>query len=111
MTRRLLISFLSLLTCAQTALAAPAVTPSDRVKRNVIVRPQPGSNQKVGALNPGEKAELLDQLPSWYHIGLGDGRTGYVRKTWTVVTDTGTVAVGAGAQPIKVHIIDVGTGL
>jgi len=111
MTRRLLLSFLSLLTCAQTALAAPEVTPSDRVKRNVIVRPQPGSNQKLGALNPGEKAELLDQLPSWYHIKLGDGRVGYVRKTWTVVTDTGAGTTVVGSQPIKVHVIDVGTGL
>ena len=101
---------LTLAICSQSILAAPIVTPSERVRRNVVVRPQPGSAEKIDALDPGETAELLDQVRDHYHIKLNDGRTGYVSKSWTIVRDDG-VAAAVGTQPLKVHVIDVGTGL
>lgn len=110
MIQRALIGFLSSMTLMGGALASPVVTPSDRVTHNVVIRPAPGSSVKMDALDPGEKVDLLDQIPGWYHIRLNDGRTGYVSKSWTVVADTGPAIASAGG-PVKVHVIDVGTGL
>jgi competence protein ComEC len=110
MMRRFLACLLVFTGCAQQAFAAPLVTPSERVKRNVIVRPEPGSSVKLDALDPGETAELLQELPGWYRIQLPNGVTGYVSKSWTVLSD-GEALVAFAGQPVKAHVIDVGTGL
>lgn len=111
MFRRALSAFLAVLLVTTPALAAPEVSPSERVTRNVVVRAQPGGDAAmVGGLFPGDEAELLGEVPGWYQIRLDDGRTGYVSKSWTVVTDDAEPAATA-AGPLKVHVIDVGTGL
>jgi len=98
------------LSSAWTAQAAD-VTPSDRVRRNVVVREMPSaSSGRLGSLAPGDRAELAGEVPGWYQIRLSGGQTGYVSKAWTVVI--GPVGPTAGAQhSYKVHVIDVGTGL
>ena len=109
---RAFISVLAAVALACPAFAAPTVTPSERVKRNVVVRPAPESDDKVAGLFPGDTAELLDEIPGWYHVRLQDGRTGYVSKSWTVlVGEAPPSALAATAAPLKVHVIDVGTGL
>lgn len=110
------LSLLSWLACsllwALPALAAD-ITPSDRVKRNVVLRAGPdGDAAALGALFPGEKAELLDEVPGWYHVRLPDGRSGYLSKVWTIeIAEEGPPLAGEAAGPLKVHVIDVGTGL
>lgn len=97
---------------AVPAFAAPSVTPSERVKRNVVVRPAPDSDDKVAGLFPGDTAELIDEIPGWYHVRLSDGRTGYVSKSWTILSgDVPPPALAATTGPVKVHVIDIGTGL
>ncbi len=110
--RNILISLLAALLLAQPALAAPEVTPSQRVTRNVVLRAEPdGDAAPLGALLPGQEAELLGEVPGWYHVRFADGRVGYVSKSWTVVTDDGEPLAAAAAGPLKVHVIDIGTGL
>ena len=93
-------------------LAAPEVTPSERVKRNVVVRAAPeGDAPPLDALDPGEELELVAEVPSWYVVRLPDGRTGYVSKSWTVVVGDPADATSLAAGEYKVHVIDVGTGL
>lgn len=109
--RRALITFIAGLLLASPALAAPEVTPSERVRRNVVLRAAPdGDSAALGALLPGQEAALLGEEPGWYQVRLDDGRVGYVSKSWTVVRDDGQ-PLAAAAGPLKVHVIDVGTGL
>ena len=109
MIRRLL-AFLAALALAVPALAQPQITPSDRVKRNVVVRPSPAATTVAGRLRPGEVAELLSEVPGWYQVRLSDGTVGFVSKTWTIVRDDGQPQPLVGGL-LKVHVIDVGTGL
>lgn len=112
-------SFLAtMLLLAGTVVASPAsaqgeVTPSERVTRNVVVRAGPStSSARLGALQPGDEAELIGEVPGWYQVRLQDGRVGFVSKTWTVVRSDGEpqpLALASG--PLKLHVIDVGTGL
>ena len=88
-----------------TAAAAPSVQPSERVKRNVVVRSAPTTESSpVNALNPGEQLELIREVPRWYEVRLPDGGTGYVSKTWTVAVDVD------GEGVVRVHFIDVDQG-
>jgi len=99
---------------ALTAFGATAqVAPTDRVKRNVVVRAEAASNAApIGKLEPGEDAVLVRDLPRWYEIQLDDGRSGFVSKTWTEVTGAPLVAAAPPADGwYKVHVIDIGTGL
>lgn len=110
--RNILISLLVALFLAQPALAAPEVTPSERVRRNVVVRAEPdGDAAPLGALLPGQEVELLGEVPGWYHVRLSDGRVGYVSKSWTVVTADSEPLAAVPSGPLKVHVIDIGTGL
>ena len=56
--------------------AGPQVTPSERVKRNVIVResPDPGS-AKLAGLAPGQDALLEGETSGWYRVRLPDGKS------------------------------------
>ena len=109
---RTIFSLFASLLIAQPALAAPEVSPSERVKRNVVVRAEAdGDAAPVGALSPGDEAELLGEVPGWYQVKLPNGVVGYVSKSWTVVAGEGPPAAAAVSGPLKVHVIDIGTGL
>jgi competence protein ComEC len=111
--RRHLFSAIAFLTFASMAPYALArdVTPSERVKRNVLVRMDPTTDSAiVGRLAPGGEAELIGELSGWYQVRLADGRTGYVSKSWTIIVDEDGEPLVAGTS-LKVHVIDVGTGL
>ena len=108
---RILILFLTAVAGAAPALAVPEVTPSERVRRNVVVRAGPDGNaEPIGALFPGDEVELIGDAPGWHQVQLDDGRTGFVSKAWSVIRDDAE-AVAAAPGPLKLHVIDIGTGL
>lgn len=110
--KRFLIVLLSVIamTWPVVAAAAPQATPSERVRRNVVVRDAPnGSAQPIEALGRGETLEVVGEVPGWYRVQLPDGRIGYVSKAWTIVREEAVAAAGTG--PFRMHVIDVGTGL
>jgi hypothetical protein len=77
--RRAIVSLLVAFLVAQPAFAAPEVSPSERVRRNVVVRAEPdGDSEPRGALFPGDDAELLGEVPGWYQVRLANGVVGYV---------------------------------
>ena len=110
--RGAILSLFAALLVAQPAFAAPEVSPSERVRRNVVVRAEPdGDSEPRGALFPGDEVELLGDVPGWYQVRLANGVVGFVSKSWTVVTDDGQPLAAAAAGPLKIHVIDIGTGL
>ena len=90
--------------------SAQEVRPDARVVRNVVVRVAPDtSSEAVGALRPGDSAELQEDLPRWYRVLLRNGVSGYVTKAWTRSDRDKSLLAASGVY--KVHVIDVGTGL
>jgi competence protein ComEC len=90
--------------------AAPQVVTRERVRRNVVVREEPDSaSRALDALDPGERFQLIGEVPGWYQVQLPDRRTGFVSKSWTVIEDESVAAEAAGTY--RMHAIDVGTGL
>jgi len=87
--------------------SAASVTPSDRVTDPINVRDQPTSkgSEVIGALRPGEQADLLETIPRWYMVQLADGTEGYVSKAWT-----DEVSTAPGVVPFEIHFVDVGVG-
>jgi competence protein ComEC len=110
--RSLLAAVLALALAASAPLAAwaqQAVTPSERVTRNVVVRAAPDTTSPaLDRLLPGDAAPLIADAPGWYRIRLPDGQEGFVSKAWTDLAGAPLAAVG---KSFKVHVIDVGTGL
>jgi beta-lactamase superfamily II metal-dependent hydrolase len=105
---RILLSCLFLLLASSAT--ADRVVPSDRVVNSVTVRAEPrtGSGADVlGALRPGESAELLSSTARhWRRVRLDNGTEGFVSKSWTrVVPD-----VPPTTQNLEIHFIDVGQG-
>jgi beta-lactamase superfamily II metal-dependent hydrolase len=97
---------------ATPAVAAPEVAPSERVRRNVVIRASPdGDAARLGRLMPGEHLALEGETAGWYQVRLPDGQVGFVSKAWTVIIGTGSQPLTEGAQRYRVHVIDVGTGL
>lgn len=113
--RRLFLASLSLVVAAlgSQAVEAREVKPTERVTTAVIVRQGPNTTTAVlSRLRPGEVAEVLDEVPGWYHVRLADGTDGYVSKTWTdEVPEAGAGEALVQPSSYKVHVIDVGTGL
>ena len=100
---------LSLVTFGQNVLA-DEVTPSDRVASFVKVRisPMDGKGKKSEkTLEKGQTAELIGELPHWYHIRLDDGFEGFVSKGWTRVIRE---QKGPSKQQLEIHFLDVGQG-
>ena len=86
--------------------AADDVVPIEQVQNRVIVREGASStSREVGSLRPGEQAEYLGQVPSWYHVRLSDGTEGFVPKRWT------RVVADAVSSSFTIDVVDVGTGL
>jgi competence protein ComEC len=83
------------------------VTPTASVTNAVRVRQFPDRDDlpPIGYLQPGQKAEVLEDVPYWYRVRLADGVVGYVSKGWVVEVSADSIG-----QPIAVHVIDVGTG-
>src|SRR5436305_14841126 len=68
---------------------ADVVVPSPDVTSRVVVRATASSQSAdKGSLRPGDQAELLGEVPSWYHIRLANGTEGFVPKRWTRVVST-----------------------
>lgn len=124
MIARALLTFFAAFAFAGPTLAEPLVSPSDRVRRNVVVRPSPGADSSAGKLLPGETADLLSEVPGWYQVRLRDGTVGFVSKTWTVVIDEDdpselvsptsvSDASDASHRTLSTYIrvVDVGNGL
>ena len=80
-----------------------SVTPTARVMTGVILRSDltTDGSRNLGALMPGETATVLDSVPGWYHVQLGNGRKGFVSKRWVK---------SAEGTPFRLHMVDVGTG-
>lgn len=100
-------------TVASPVSAQEEITPSERVMRNVVVRAGPStSTASIGALQPGDEADFIAEVPGWYQVRLADGQVGYVSKAWTIARPDSALqpfALAGGA--LKLHVIDVGTGL
>jgi beta-lactamase superfamily II metal-dependent hydrolase len=100
----------SMLLCCAGHLFADTVVPLDDVKTFVVVRQTASiqSNQ-VGALHPGEQAQLLGSVPNWYRVQLASGISGFVSKSWT---QTVTVTPPPpSTESFTIDVVDVGTGL
>ena len=89
---------------------ADKVTPSDRVTSFVKIRisPTEGKGKDSGkTLEKGKTAELIGELPHWFHIRLDDGFEGFVSKGWSRL-----IAKQKGPTPpqLEIHFIDIGQG-
>lgn len=65
---------------------ADTVVPRDTVVNWVNVREDPISGPNVptvGHLHPGESAEFLSEVASYYEVKLDDGVVGFAHKSWT----------------------------
>lgn len=104
-----LIAVLSLLFSSQP-YAQDQIAPSERVRSSVVVREEPlgPPSRPVGALRPGERAELLESVPYFYRVRLPNGAEGYVSKSWTVRFTSAEALTAAG--PLTIHFMDVGQG-
>src|SRR5437660_6821532 len=72
-----------------TPVRADVVVPSPDVTSRVIVRATASSQSAdKGSLRPGDQAELLGEVPSWYRIRLANGTEGFVPKRWTRAIST-----------------------
>ncbi len=92
------------------AQAGDRVVPAPDLVTRVVVREAPTSQSAdLGALRPGESAELLGAVPNWYQVRLDGGVVGFVSKRWTrVVSDVATAGTGT---EFTIDVVDVGTGL
>jgi hypothetical protein len=73
------LALLGMALCTSTATAAEqnCVIPSEDVVTAVMLRASPSTNAAVsGRLAPGERAELLGEVPYWYRVRLADGHAG-----------------------------------
>lgn len=103
---------LALSVTAPVIAYASQVVPTDRVGTAVLVRQGPNTDTPIVArLKPGQFAEVLDEVPGWYHVRLPDGTEGYVNKAWTRESTGGVVESHTPGGSFKIHVIDVGTGL
>lgn len=113
LTTRLMLFAASVIFALFTApLLAQEVTPSSRVTNSVKVRAFPDSGSaEVGKLLPGQKAQLIEDVPAWYGVRLSSGQQGFVSKRWVDLVPGGTgAATGVVGVPFELHIVDVGVG-
>ena len=100
---------LSLVTFGQNVFA-DKVTPSDRVTSFVKVRNSPTDDKGKNSgktLEKGKTAELIGELPHWYHIRLNDGFEGFISKGWSRVIPQ---QKGPTTPQLEIHFIDIGEG-
>lgn len=110
--RRLSVALLGVLAVLLSAgaQAQEQIAPSERVRSAVVVRAEPlgPPSRPVGALRPGERAELLESVPYFYRVRLANGAVGYVSKSWT--TRVAPPEALTAARPLAIHFMDVGQG-
>jgi hypothetical protein len=76
---------LALLSFAAPVLA-DTVTPKAKAVHGVVVRADDSTDSaQVGALSPGESAELIETVGAWRNVRLANGTTGFVSSAWTDV--------------------------
>ena len=105
----LIVLTLSLVTFGQNVFA-DKVTPSDRVTSFVKVRISPTDEKGKSSgktLEKGKTAELIGELPHWYHIRLDDGFEGFVSKGWSRLIRKQKEPT---APQLEIHFIDIGQG-
>jgi competence protein ComEC len=97
---------------AMTLVAeADEVTPNEEVRQGLRVRELPTTDGAVvvGTLRRGERALVVESVPSWYLVRLPSGINGYVSKRWVRLIPEAP-AVNVVGMPFSLHTIDVGTG-
>jgi beta-lactamase superfamily II metal-dependent hydrolase len=100
-----------LTTLGARAEAQDVVVPTQDVTTRVVVRATASAlSADRGSLRPGEQAELLASVPSWYRVRLANGVEGFVSKRWTRVI-TASVPPAVAQVSDTIDIVDVGTGL
>jgi beta-lactamase superfamily II metal-dependent hydrolase len=105
LSRCALVAALAVALSAGVAFADVVVPAQDVTSRVVVRATASSSSTDIGSLRPGEQAELLGSVPSWYRIRLSNGVEGFVSKRWT------RVMPGAAAISFTLDVVDVGTGL
>ena len=84
---RHLILLLIALVCAAPAFAQEVVVPSDRVTTHVNIRAAPDADSmEIGQLGIDQSLPRIQSVLRWYEIRLPDGRSGFVAKSWTILT-------------------------
>ncbi len=103
-----LLSFVFLTTSA----FADEITPRSSVKFSVTIREtESTASKKLGRLLVGESVDLIAVKPNWFEVRLQDGRIGYVSRSWTIRLESQNRNLTAQNRTVKIHVIDVGTGL
>lgn len=97
---------------APAAARVQEVTPIDEVRSGVLVRelPATGDTPVLGSLRPGDRADVLESVPSWFKIRLASGTEGFVSKRWVRVIAATPVGPSALGVPFRLHMVDVGVG-
>ena len=112
MTVRLSLTLGLFLFVSTSAPFAADITPSQRVKKFVTIRPGPFATGDLWNLLKGERAPLLESVPHRYKIQRPNGQPGFVPKAWTEITteDPNVSPPTTTSANFKIHFLDVGTG-
>lgn len=99
-------SLFALVFLSFTSALADEATPNDRVETRLRVRAAPSADATtpiVAFLEPGERAELVDDVPYWWQIRTSAGTVGFVSKGYArVIPDVGPASIlRLGAWNIK----------
>jgi hypothetical protein len=80
---------LGLLVCFLPVLAvAEVVVPVDTVDDFVNIRMFPDAkSERVGRLQRGDSARLVQSIPEWHEIEIAGGATGFISVEWTILMD------------------------
>jgi competence protein ComEC len=85
-SRTILAAVVLALISSVPSVLADTVTPTARAVHGVVVRARASvDSDRVGALSPGESAELIETTGAWRKVQLGNGTTGFVSSAWTEV--------------------------
>ncbi len=90
------------------------VTPTDAVKRHVVVRAAPSAQSaQLDKLNPGDQADVLDSVPHWFKVQLSNGVVGFVNKGWVTeaAPSPAPTVGGGGPTPTTTPVASSGAAL
>jgi len=67
---------------------ADTVQPTARAAGGVVVRKRPSTDsERIGALAPGDSADLIETARGWRKVRLSNATTGFVSSAWTEVLE------------------------